>query len=550
MTAPVFKASGTFLRAAPGALTVPWPAGHAVGDLAILRITTQAGSSVAQPTFTNAQGFVWFGSTIDSNALIRTDVYWQVATSTSMASPVVASVASTAQSARILTYSGANQNSAPLVCSTNSGLGASGIAWPTGSTPIAQCLLAFIVGHGADAAGNATNLNNDFANSTLSSISGTEADVATGFGLSTACCQGEFVANYLGGPGTFGTSSSSFTVAGHDYACLVIAIEPPFTAVGATPPRPTFMLQAPWQKPGQFLRPFHLGPLPDAPPQPPSLAAPEGEVPTRRELVLYPPWVKPGMFGPTPRYSGGQLDNNPAPAPPVIGRIGPLIESLRGPWVRPGMFARVPQYSGGVLDNNPPVVPPTPAPTVPAGVGIDHVSAALNRLAEQFKNQPNIAAFLTALVGPCQPLENALQQLYTQRTIYTAIGVQLDALGSLVGQPRNGLVDADYRRFILARISTNSSDGRTEDLITVAKLVLNTVGATIRVTPQGTATVVVAIGGVAIAFTVGSILATFMQSAAAAGIRILTEASASSPGNTFTFDVGPGFDVGHLAYAI
>lgn len=551
MTAPVWKANGTVQTAAPGALTVPWPAGHAVGDLAILAITTQAASGVAQPTLTSAQGFVWFGSSVDSSADIRIDVFWCIATSTSMSSPVVASVASTAQLARILTYSGANQTTAPLVCQTTSGLGATSSIWPAASTPIAQCLLVFFLGHNADAAGNATNVNVDFTNANLSTISEHEADVAAGFGLSTACSQAEMDANFVGGPGNFGASSWSFTVSGHNYADITIAIEPPFTASGGPPPRALHQLPAPWQSPGMFRRPpSAAGGIVDTPALPQSTAPPAGQHPSLREMVQMAPWVTPGMFARPKSYSGPPVDNNPPPPLPLVGIVPHLRELTQAPWLRPGMFARPPSYSGGVVDNNPPVAPPIIPPTVPPGVGIDHVSAALNRLAEQFKNQPNIAAFLTALVGPCQPLENALQQLYTQRTIFTAIGVQLDALGSLVGQPRNGLVDADYRRFILARISTNNSDGRVEDLITVAKLVLNTAGVTITVLPQGTATVVVAIGAVAIAFALGSILSTFMQAAVAAGVRLLTEASASSPGQTFTLDIGPGLDVGHLAYAI
>lgn len=190
-----------------------------------------------------------------------------------------------------------------------------------------------------------------------------------------------------------------------------------------------------------------------------------------------------------------------------------------------------------------------PSPVV--GVDVpDHVAAALGRLIEQFKNQPNIKALVSALAGPSQPLEAAYWQLLTQRTIYTGIGNVLDAIGNLVGQPRNGLSDSDYRRYLLARISTNDSGGLVNELLTIVKLVLNDPTATIVLKPEGTATVVIRIGVIAVPVSVGTILSSLLDAAAAGGIRLLTEMSALAPGATFRFDTGPGFDVGGFAYAL
>lgn len=190
-----------------------------------------------------------------------------------------------------------------------------------------------------------------------------------------------------------------------------------------------------------------------------------------------------------------------------------------------------------------------PSPVV--GVDVpDHVAAACGRLLEQFKNQPNIVALVTALVGPTQPIEAALWQLLTQRSITTAVGKQLDALGYIVGQSRNGLSDADFARYIAARIATNDSDGRVEDLILVTRTVLNDAAAIIRVKPEGTATVVVRVAGTTVPYSTGTIVSVLLQAAVSAGVRLLTEASASSPATTFALDTGPGLDVGKLAYAI
>jgi hypothetical protein len=177
----------------------------------------------------------------------------------------------------------------------------------------------------------------------------------------------------------------------------------------------------------------------------------------------------------------------------------------------------------------------------------DHVAAALGRLLEQDKNKTNIAKLLTSLVTPQQDLESALWQLLTQRRITTAIGAQLDALGKLVGLARNGLSDTDYRVFIYVQIAVNTSRGRHEDLIAIAKLALQNTAALIEVKNQPVAQVVARVGLITTTDTLGSQLAGFLQAAAAAGVRVVTQWSNNSPGTTFTFDIGPGFDVGKMA---
>lgn len=87
-------------------------------------------------------------------------------------------------------------------------------------------------------------------------------------------------------------------------------------------------------------------------------------------------------------------------------------------------------------------------------------------------NENNIRKLLRVWLSGVQGLEYALQQLYTERNIDNAIGAQLDVLGVIVGQPRNGLIDDTYRRHIRARISANRSKGTLKDLLTVADLVV------------------------------------------------------------------------------
>jgi hypothetical protein len=103
-----------------------------------------------------------------------------------------------------------------------------------------------------------------------------------------------------------------------------------------------------------------------------------------------------------------------------------------------------------------------------------HVKEALARFLEQFKGKPNLEALLTALVDPIQDLEDVTIDVHTGRWLENAEGVQLDHLGDLVGQPRLGFDDDQYRLWIQARVLLNRSNGRGDELLQIADLVLPT----------------------------------------------------------------------------
>lgn len=104
----------------------------------------------------------------------------------------------------------------------------------------------------------------------------------------------------------------------------------------------------------------------------------------------------------------------------------------------------------------------------------EHVTEALARLLEQFKHRPNLEALISALVSQIQDVENSAFDLYLERWVDSATGVNLDNLGELVGQPREGRLDGEYRRWIKARILVNRTNGHGDDLIRIAELVLGT----------------------------------------------------------------------------
>lgn len=102
-----------------------------------------------------------------------------------------------------------------------------------------------------------------------------------------------------------------------------------------------------------------------------------------------------------------------------------------------------------------------------------HSPLALARLIERWRadSHPNLAALLTSFTGEVQTLESAIWATLVGRLPDYAVGVQLDALGKIVGQIRNGLSDAAYRVHIKARVSINQSFGRPEDIIAVLRLI-------------------------------------------------------------------------------
>jgi len=177
---------------------------------------------------------------------------------------------------------------------------------------------------------------------------------------------------------------------------------------------------------------------------------------------------------------------------------------------------------------------------------VNHAAAALARLPEYLKDKPKLAALLATYTAQCDSLEATFQQLLLQRSADTAVGYQLDRLGVIVGQDRGGLGDADYRRYLRARIATNRSRGTVEDILKIAALVINDVVASYEIRNTGTAAYVLRVVGIALTTGVAAIALAFLQAATAGGVRVILEAPLDAPASLFTYDTGPGWDVGHF----
>lgn len=106
----------------------------------------------------------------------------------------------------------------------------------------------------------------------------------------------------------------------------------------------------------------------------------------------------------------------------------------------------------------------------------DHQDQAVARLAHQFKEKTLIEGFVRSLTQEWQDLEQIFFDLVDDRLVSTAIGAQLDGIGSIVGEKRRGREDLAYRQAIIARIAINNSKGTPNEAITIFSLLT---GATI-----------------------------------------------------------------------
>jgi hypothetical protein len=157
----------------------------------------------------------------------------------------------------------------------------------------------------------------------------------------------------------------------------------------------------------------------------------------------------------------------------------------------------------------------------------------------------NIKKLIRALVTPFQDLEDTMQQMLTERTVDTAIGAQLDAVGKMVGCARGGLDDDTYRRHIRAQIMTNKSDGLIEEMLVIASLIVYDDAATYVLDNQGVAAFMLRIDGLAISMDLAKVVISFLRRAVAGGVRVILETQDHSDDDAFTLDsfvpdTGPG----------
>ncbi|MCK5643835.1 MAG: hypothetical protein KAJ19_23755, partial [Gammaproteobacteria bacterium] len=89
----------------------------------------------------------------------------------------------------------------------------------------------------------------------------------------------------------------------------------------------------------------------------------------------------------------------------------------------------------------------------------DYEDRAEGRLPGQFKDIELITALVRAVANEAQDLEDAGFPLFGLLDIDTMIGAQLDGIGDILTEPRNGQSDVNYRLALHAKGARITASG-------------------------------------------------------------------------------------------
>ena len=112
-------------------------------------------------------------------------------------------------------------------------------------------------------------------------------------------------------------------------------------------------------------------------------------------------------------------------------------------------------------------------------IKIDQISKGLDRSIYDLKKE-DFEKILRVLLKQVQDIEDTNFQILDERAVYSAIGSQLDVIGTLLLVPREGLEDEPYRKKLLLKISTNSASGTPNSMINIIKAYTESVSVEIR----------------------------------------------------------------------
>lgn len=185
--------------------------------------------------------------------------------------------------------------------------------------------------------------------------------------------------------------------------------------------------------------------------------------------------------------------------------------------------------------------------------GIDYVSSWQQRLASrlyaQFRGATTWQQWTVLLGRQFQPLEDAAQSLLSTYDFTSNAGVLLDLVGNLVGQQRLGTSDATYIVYIAGRIIANRSKSVTEDIFGVMRAIFGSTAGP-RYLPGYVKQFAIYISGTTLTLAQAIIGVSFLDAVRDSGARAILIFMQSPAAQTFTYDSGPGYDVGAFADAM
>lgn len=103
---------------------------------------------------------------------------------------------------------------------------------------------------------------------------------------------------------------------------------------------------------------------------------------------------------------------------------------------------------------------------------------AFAKLMMQFRgeDQTELRKLLANLVAPVQEAASVAYDIYRSDDLDTAADAQLDTLGAIVGEKREGRTDAAYRVAIRARIAINLATGTPNEVLDIMRAVVGEPG--------------------------------------------------------------------------
>lgn len=101
----------------------------------------------------------------------------------------------------------------------------------------------------------------------------------------------------------------------------------------------------------------------------------------------------------------------------------------------------------------------------------NHIEQAEDRLIEQYKQAEKLKSILQSFNRETQDLEDAIHELFEGRWIDNASGQLLDDFGTIIGQDRLGFDDAFYKILLFVKLGQNISQGETERVIDIYKII-------------------------------------------------------------------------------
>ena len=103
---------------------------------------------------------------------------------------------------------------------------------------------------------------------------------------------------------------------------------------------------------------------------------------------------------------------------------------------------------------------------------VDDFGARLeDRLPAGLYERPRLRALMRAIGHGLQIIEDDLHDQTLALTLDGANDEDLDVVGRIVGEPRLGLIDVDYRRFIAGRLLARKSRGTPSELTAILEVI-------------------------------------------------------------------------------